>query len=257
MVLRFMGNLLGVKATQAVNAGMEALVRFDPQGATEAEMRTMEQHLDELGLQVARARQSYDGEAKEAAAISDLSHQRMAAAEQLQRQADAETDPTRKASLQASLATLVTMMEKMAPDVERAKHQAADAKDFLEQIEAAYADAGGKLKDARGQLDEAQRNMARAAQQRQTAEQQAEAARQAAGLTQTTNGLTVALKSMQQAAAADQMSAEAAMAKAKLLRPTTPEKDDPNIAAALAVATGQGIAPTSLADRLAALKARG
>jgi chromosome segregation ATPase len=257
MVLRFLGNFVGVKTDQAVNAGMEALVRFDPKGATEAELRTMEQHLDDLGREVARARLEYDREAKEADAIQALSHQRMAAAEQLQKQADAETDATRKAGLEASLATLVGMMEKMAPDIDRAKKDAAGGKDFLEQLEAAYADAGGKLKEARSQLNEAQRNMARAAQQRQTAEQQAEAARQAAGLTQTTNSLTVALKSMQQAAAADQVSADAALAKARLLRPTTPEKDDPNIAAALATASGQGPAPTSLADRLAALKQRG
>lgn len=257
MVLQFVGNLIGVKASQAVNAGMEALVRFDPKGATEAELRTMEQHLDDLGRQVALARQSYDREEKEYEAMEALSHQRMAAAEQLQAQAAAEADPVRKTSLESSLATLVGMMEKMAPDIDRAKKDSADAKDFVQQLEGAYADAGGKLKEARSQLDQAQRDMARAAQQRQTAEQQAESARQAAGLTQSTNSLTVALKSMQQAAAADQVSAEAALAKAKLLRPTTPEQEDPNIAAALAAAAGKGPSPTTLSDRLAALKQRG
>ena len=69
MVLRFMGNLIGVKANQAVTAGVEALIRWDPKSATEAELRTMEQHLDELGTQVAQARQSYDREQKEADAI--------------------------------------------------------------------------------------------------------------------------------------------------------------------------------------------
>ena len=52
MVLRFMGNLIGVKANQAVTAGVEALIRWDPKSATEAELRTMEQHLDALGVQV-------------------------------------------------------------------------------------------------------------------------------------------------------------------------------------------------------------
>src|SRR5271166_4426038 len=67
LMLSFIGNLIGVKADNAVRAGVEALVRWDPQSASEAELRTMEQHLDDLGLQVASARQSYDREQSEAA----------------------------------------------------------------------------------------------------------------------------------------------------------------------------------------------
>jgi flagellar biosynthesis chaperone FliJ len=257
MVLQFMSNLVGVKANQAVQAGIQALVRFDPKGATEAELRTMEQHLDELGVQVAQARQGYQREQQEADSIQALAHQRMAAAEQLQKQSASETDPSRKASLDSSLGTLVDMMEKMAPEVDREKQEAADAKSFLEQLEGAYADAGGKLKQARSQLDQAQRDMARAAQQKEAAAQQAEMARRAAGLTQITSSLTVALKAMQDSANKDKIAADAAMSKARLLRPTSPEKDDPNIAKALAIASGTAPAPTNIADRLAALKARG
>jgi DNA repair ATPase RecN len=98
-MLTFFSNLVGVKADKAMQAGVEALVRWDPQSASEAELRTMEQHLDDLGRQVATARQSYDKEQKEADAIQALSQQRMAAAEQLQRQIAAEPDATRKASI--------------------------------------------------------------------------------------------------------------------------------------------------------------
>src|SRR4249920_585209 len=108
-MLQFMRNLIEVKADKAVQAGVEALVRWDPQSASEAEMRTMEQHLDDLGRQVATARQSYDREQKEADAIQALSHQRMVAAEQLEKQITAETDPSRKAGLERSMGTLVTM----------------------------------------------------------------------------------------------------------------------------------------------------
>src|SRR5205823_1373745 len=65
-MLTFISNLVGVKADKAMQAGVEALVRWDPQSASEAELRTMEQHLDDLGRQVALARQSYDKEQKEA-----------------------------------------------------------------------------------------------------------------------------------------------------------------------------------------------
>ncbi len=157
-------------------------MRWDPKSASEAELRTMEQHLDELGREVALARQGYDKEKREADAIQALSQQRMAAAEQLQRQVDGESDPARKAALEKSLETLVSMLEQMAPEVEREKAEEVDAKDYLTMLEQTYADAGGKLKSARSELDRAQRDMGRAAQQREQAERQAEAARRAAGL---------------------------------------------------------------------------
>ena len=117
-MLTFIRNLASVKTDKAIQAGVEALVRWDPQSTSEAELRTMEQHLDDLGRQVATARQSYDREQKEADAIQALSQQRMAAAEQLQRQIAAEPDATRKAQLERSLETLVTMLEQMTPEIE-------------------------------------------------------------------------------------------------------------------------------------------
>jgi hypothetical protein len=134
-MLVLMKNLLGVKMDKAAAAGIEALVRWDPKSASEAELRTMEQQLDALGREVAMARLSYDKEQREAEAIQALSHQRMAAAEQLQRQIDAETNPGGKAALEKSLETLVSMLEQMAPEVEREKSEAADARDYLTMLE--------------------------------------------------------------------------------------------------------------------------
>jgi hypothetical protein len=253
-MLKFMQNLVGVKFDKAAQAGVEALVRWDPKSASEAEMRTMEQHLDDLGREVAQARRSYDSENKEAEAIQALSQQRMSAAEQLQHQVEAETDPIRKAALEKSLETLVSLLETMAPEVEREKTEALDAKNFLEMLEQTYAEAGGKFKSARSALDQAQRDMGRAAQQREQADRQAESARRAAGLASSTSSLTVALKAMQDAASKDLISADAQMSKARLLRPTMPEKDDPYIAAALAQASGKPLISTNINDRLAALK---
>jgi len=255
-MLAFLRNLAGVKMDKAAQAGIEALVRWDPKSASEAELRTMEQNLDALGQEVALARQGYDREKREADAIQALSHQRMAAAEQLQQQMNNEGDPARKSAVERSLTTLVGMLEQMTPEVEREKQDEVDAKDYLQMLENTYAEAGGKLKTARSELERAQRDMARAAQQREQADRQAEAARRAAGLASQTSSLTVALKAMQDAAQKDLASADAQMSKARLLRPTRPEQDDPNIAAALAAAAGKPSAPQSLSERLAALKAR-
>ena len=253
-MLKFVKNMFGVKMDQAVEAGIQALVRWDPKSASEAELRTMEQHLDELGREVAMARQTFDREQKEADAIQLLSGQRMAAAEQLQGQAAAESDPLRKAGVEKSLGTLVTMLEQMAPDVEREKQDAIDAREFLDMLESTYMEAGGKLKTAHSELQRAQRDMGRAELQREQAERQAEGARRAAGLASTTSSLTVALKAMQDSAARDLASADAASSKARMLRPSKPEQDDPNIAAAMAASQGKPAASQSLADRLAALR---
>lgn len=250
----FIKNLIGVKTDQAVQSGLEALVRWDPKAATEAELRTMEQHLDLLGTEVAKARASFQKEKKEADAIQKLSEQRLAAAESLQTQSAEANDPERKASLDKSLAQLLKMLEEMAPEIDREAKDAEDAQAFLEQLEEAYAAAGTKLKEARSDLDRAQRQMARAEQQRDMAERQADAAKRAAGLAGATSSLNVALKAMQDAAEKDLVAAEAANAKASLLKPTKPEEEDPNIAAALAAAAGPK--PTTVTDRLAAIKAK-
>ena len=256
-MFNFIRNMVGVKTDQAVQGAMEALVRWDPKAATEAELRGMEQNLDELGMQVAQARAALEKEKKEADAIRALSQQRMAAAEQIQRQVEAESDPTRKAQLEKSLETLVGMLEQMAPDIDREMQDAIDAHEFLTMLEQTYAEAGAKLKSARSELDRAQRDMQRSEQQREAAARRAEAARQAAGLSSATSSLNVALKAMQDSAAKNLASAEAANAKAKLLATSKPEQEDPNIKAALQAASGARPAGTSLSDRLAALRGEG
>ena len=201
---------------------------------------------------------AFDKEKREADAIQTLSQQRMAAAEHLQQQMGAESDAGRKAELERSLTTLVSMLEGMTDDIEREKRDADDAGEFLHSLEDTYQQAGQKLKSARDQLNRAQRDMTRAEQQRDMADQRAEAARQAAGLSGATNGLSVALKAMQDNAARNLIEAEAANNKAKLLAPTRPEKDDKNIALAMAQVQGKLPAPSSnITDRLTALRQKG
>ena len=254
-MLSFIRNLVGVKTDQAVNGAVAAIVRWDPQSATEAELRTMEQNLDEVGRQVAQARMAFDKERKEAEAIQGLSRQRMAAAEQIVQRMEAEANPATKSDLERSLGTLVAMLEEMAPEVEREKQDVVDAEAFLRSLEDTYQQAGQKLKSARAELTRAQRDMGRAEQQRGMAERRADAARQAAGLAQATSGLSVALKAMQDSAQRDLAEAEAANAKARLLTPTVPEKEDRNIADAMAAVQGK-VTAGSVTDRLAALRAR-
>lgn len=256
-VFPFIRNLIGVKEDQAFQSALDAIVKWDPQGASDAQLLTMEQNLDLIGRRVEQARTAYDKERKEFDTIEALSHQRMSAADLLQKQMETEADPNRKAALKASLEKLVSMLEEMTPDVEREKQDVQAAQEFLESLEQGYDQAAKKFKTAKGDLTRAQRDMARASHEREMAEDRAEQARETAGLVHSSNALNVALEAMHDAAARDEEAAGAASRKAKILAPSSPEKDDPNIAAALAIAGGGG-APSgaSLTDRLAALKAR-
>ena len=65
------------KANDAVQSGIDALVRWDPKGASKAEMMEMERHLDDLGQRVAAARQSFKVEAAEYDQVSALYNQRL------------------------------------------------------------------------------------------------------------------------------------------------------------------------------------
>ncbi len=255
-IFPFIRNLVGVKQDQAFQHALDAIVRWDPQGASDAQLLTMEQNLDVIGRRVEAARAQYDKEKREFDTIDALSHQRMSAADLLQKQMEAEADPGRKTALKASLEKLVAMLEEMTPDVDREKQDVQAAHEFLESLEQAYDDAARKLKTAKGDLTRAQRDMARASHEREIAEQRAEQARETAGLVRSTNALNVALEAMHDTASRDQEAAAAANRKAKILAPSSPEKEDPNIAAALAATRGGQAPAGSLSERLAALKAR-
>src|ERR1051326_7978445 len=146
MALSFLKSLIGVKANQAVQGALETYVRWDPTGASEAELRTMEGKLDEMGMHVAQARAKYNEAQKALDTINALMHQRMTAADTLQRQSEAESDPAKKAALEKSLATLLDLLEQMTPEVEQDKQDAQEAHDFVVQLEEAYSAFGAKLK---------------------------------------------------------------------------------------------------------------
>lgn len=256
-MLGFIKNLFGVHAENAADEMVRILVEMDPKSATEAELRTMEDNLDKLGRELALARQSSDNETREAVEIRKLFQQRMAAADRLSEMMNAEENPAKKAELEKSLMTLLAMLEEMGPDIQREEEEAQEAKSFLDTIENAYTEAGARFKAARKELEQAERDMKRADMQKDQAKRQEEQAKRTAGLTRSSDSLGIALKSMR--ASADQKLAEADAAKRKttLLTPTAVEKDDRNIAAAMASVTGKGSTSTegvSLADRIAALK---
>ena len=253
-MLSFMRNLLTVKAEKTMNDAIRLMVQFDPASATEAELKTLEQNLDRLGLQVQEAKAAFDKERREAETIVALRDQRIRALEILEAQMNSAADDASRTALHQSLEKQAAMIEGMEADVQREIAEAHDAHDFLEQISTGYTEAMSKLKTARARLQAAVTKMKQSEIERTRAEEKAKAASAAAGLSQVSGGLDIALSAMERTAEQNKLAAAAAVTKATLLLPTSAEQDDPHIAAAMAAAQGQK--PTlSLESRLASIKA--
>jgi len=240
------------KITQAVRGLNDAIVAFDPEGATEAAIDEMQESFDKINIEFSKAKQEWTREDAEASAIVTLYDKRVAAAEHISGQLETAKGGT-KTQLSTALDQLLSQLESMTPDVDREKEEAVDAKEIMDELDETVKMYADKLKTARTQMRSAARNMEKAKRSEERAEMRADRAAVSAGLKANVGGLSSALESMNRQASDAQAKADAADRKAKLLGPTKLEDND-TIAAAMAAVSGDTPAPTSAKDRLAALK---
>ncbi len=231
------------KAKSLANALSEAIVKFDPEGATEAAIAEIEEKFDNLNVAFSKAKQTWEKENKEAQSILALYNQRLAAADFLQ------ADPSKAEALNQ----LVAALEDMLPDIEREKQEAEDAKLDMDQLEGLVKQYAEKLKAARHTVEKAKKDMQRAEFQKERAKEIADAAAMAAGLSKSTSGLSSALDHMNKLAEQSKAEADAANRKARLLQPTSID-DHADIKAAMAAVSGNAPSALSIQDRMAALK---
>lgn len=231
------------KAKDLSNLLGEAIVKFDPEGATEAAIAEIEAKFDKLNLAFSNAKKAWEKEHKEAEAIISLYNQRLAAAEHLQ------TLPEKADALNQ----LIAMLEDMLPDVEREKQEAQDAKQYMGELEELVKQYAEKLKTARHTVEQAKKAMQRAEFLKERAEEKAESAKMASGLSGSSSSLSSAIGYMEKLAESSLAEADAASRKASLLQATQVE-DNPDIKAAMDAVSGKGQASTSIQDRLSALK---
>lgn len=250
MLGRFLKHYGKGKIKQGVQSLNDAIVAFDPDGATEAAIEEMQENFDTINIEFSKAKQEWEKEQKEADAIVELYNKRLAAAEHLQGQL--EEKPNNR-QLKAALDKLVGELENMSSDVETEQEEAADAKEVMDELQQTVDMYASKLKTARSDMKKATRSMEKAKRKEERAKDRAERAAVAAGLKETVGGLSSALASMNRQAEEANAKADAAERKAKLLGPTNVD-EDPAVAAALAAVSGEPAAPTSATDRLAALK---
>lgn len=233
-----------VKAKSLVKALGEAIVKFDPEGATEAAIKEIEGKFDKLNLAYSMSKQVFQKEQNESNSILALYNQRLAAAEYLQAKPDQAE----------ALTQLLTFIENMLPDIERESQEAADAKQDMEQLGELVAQFAGKLVTARRTVETAQKEMQRANYQKERAESIAQAAATAAGLSSSSDSLSSALDHMNNLAKDAKAEADAANHKAHLLQPSKIE-DSAEIKAAMdAVSGNTPSAELSIQDRINALK---
>jgi chromosome segregation ATPase len=254
-LLPFLRNFIGAEGNHAAAGVVKALVQLDPDSATVADLRTMEQDLDNAGRMIAKLPADLAHEQTEFDSISGQYHELMAAAELLQKRiANPGTADTQKQSLNASLSTLVAKIEHMAPELDRDQKDVASTRALLSEAEAAYQQKAEALTNAKKNLESARHDLQHARLEEERSAERAQQAATVAGLrTSPTSGLNVALNAMQQSAQEARQRAESMNMKAQALSHLKEAADDQNVAAALAEV--RGTAPSkSLTERLSALR---
>jgi chromosome segregation ATPase len=247
----FWKNLGKNKVADAGRALQDAIVRFDPEGASEAAIAEMEENFDKINIEFSRAKQEWQREQREADEIVETYNKRLAAAELLQGQVEAGGTGSRNA--ERGLTELLEALEDMAGDVEIEQQEAEDAKllmDDLQETVNLYAD---KLKTSRRDMKKAANSLERAQAKEQRAKAQADRAAEMAGIRNSATGLSSALESLNRQAEDANAKADASVRKSELLG-TAKVEENSAVADALATVSGEDTSPKTAADRLAALK---
>jgi chromosome segregation ATPase len=250
---QFLKNFGQTKAESLAQSGIEALAKIDPKGASQAELRGMEQQLDEIGKKLVLSKEQAENTHQKISDNSVVFSQRLAAAELLEKQLSEEVSEERQNSLNKSLETLVHQLEEQKNEIDQDKILFEEQKNLVDQLEKSYDLAAQKLKDSHNLIQKAERELLTAKLQKEQALEQVETAKLTAGLTQKQDTLLHAVQALQDQTHQAKREAEVALLKANAL--DVQDKDnDPNIAAAMAAITGEKKENLSLTHRLSSLK---
>lgn len=240
----FLSNFFKVQGKNLKNAANQALVAFDPEAATEAEIKTLEDSFNELLVRMGEAQGNLEREQREADAARSTYEKYMAAAEKLSAKGDTASSEEAEA-----LGELVIVLETHVPEMEREEQEAKEAEEYLAELRKTAEVMRDKLLSARKSLDAAKKGMEKASLRKERAEIKAENAAAMAGLRDQTNALGEASKAMLEKAAKDKAEAAAMEAKTSLLsgsgKPSVLEKY---------LDAGATTSNASISDRLKSLK---
>jgi len=254
VVWRFLKHYGMTKASGILNDFASAVVAFDPQTATKAQVAMMEVELNKLGGRLSEAEAEVRREHNETLDIEGRYEQYLQAAKILEHKLAETEGSEKKEEIEASLIRVVECLEQLKPELERERHEDQEVESWRCELRRSFEELVQKVRAAQNQMGSAHRQMERARLQRDLAEEQERRNMETAGLASSINSLSVALDSMNQQTSKFRAEAEAFKLKAGLFQPDRLESD-PNVAAALAAARGKVASGYgSISDRLAALK---
>ncbi len=249
MVWRFLKQYGMSKASDVLDEFASAVVAFDPEIASRAQIEMMEAELRKLGRRLAEAEAEVRREHQETAALRESYDTYLKAARQLETKLAQSPHP----EIEASLAKIVAKLEALKPEIEREEQEDREVEAWRVELRRSFEELGRKLKQAQGDLRSARRQMDMARLQKQRAEEHERRAQEVAGMTSSMSALSVALDAMNQQTTQLRAETETLQFKAGLFQAERLE-NDPHIAAALDAARGKsGRTGQSLIERLAAL----
>ena len=252
MVWRFLKQYGMSKAGEVLDEFAGAVVAFDPETASRAQIEMMEAELRKLGRRLAEAETEVRREHQETAALRESYDTYLEAARQLETKLSEDRQP----EIEASLGKIISKLETLKPEIEREEQEDRDVEAWRAELRRSFEELGGKLKQAQGDLRSARRQMDMARLQKQRVDERDRRAQAAAGMATSISALSVALDAMNQKTAELRAEAETLELKAGLFQAERLE-NDPHIAAALDAVRGKtGREGQSLSDRLAALDSR-
>jgi len=255
MFSKFMGAFGKQKLKEAKVGITEALVKFDPESASAAQLAIYEENLDKMALQTATLRQLADKESREADEAKASFNRYLGAKNNIATQLEDESlSANKRKGLTASLNELAEKLIELKPEVQREISEATEAKEELKEMEDFLKERADQLKGAKKKLDAAQRNMRTADRDKERAAAKEARAKAKAGIGGSGgDGMDVALNAMNEVAQKSQAQADASRTKADLLH-TPSLTEDSNISAALNAVDGVDDSKSS-ADKVADFEA--
>ena len=255
MACRFLNHYRIGKASEVLEEFTSAVVAFDPDTTSKAQIAMMQAELETLGKRVVEAKAEVKREHGETEELQRTYDRYLEAARVLERRLETANDTERRGELEGSLAKLIEQLERLKPELAREQEEDREADIWAGELRASFEDLAAKLHHAEG-VRSARRPVETAKLQRQRAAERHRRSSAAARLTTALSTISVALDAMNKETARVRAESDALQLQAKVLQGDRLEHD-PHIAAALNVASPRQLLDRrSLRDRLARLDDR-
>lgn len=214
----FLGNFFKNKAVDFHQSFIEALVKWDPETATEAELDTMYEKFTKLTESMQSAQINLKREEKEAEIAKEKYNKKLLILEKLNEKKENEVDPKKLKEIDEAISELFDELTQMKPEVEQEIEEAREAKEYFNAIKDAVESSQEKIKNARKNLEKAKQRMKMAELKEIKAKEKEARAKELAGLTKYVDSTSIALNAMNKKAEEMETKANASYSRANMLQ---------------------------------------